>query len=658
MAEPAVGVSTTRARLDRLVAFDFPAVATWLLAAVLPIYLALKGGGYDTIVRNEIGIAVWWILLVGALFGFLPAARVGRAAWVAISAILGLTAWTALSISWSESAERSADELSQIVAYAGIFALAVAVQGRASARHVINGLATGIGVVAALAVLSRLHPAWFPDDESAALLPPARTRLDYPLNYWNALAALMALGIPVLLCAASSARTLAGQAVAAAAFPLLPLVGFLAVSRGGAVAAAAAVTVFMVLVPGRLPKLATLTAGAAGGALLIAGAAQRSAITEAEVAADASGQGTEMLVMALVVCAGVGLIQVGIGLAVRHVHRPSWTRVGRRPMATALAVVVALAGATALTAGVPGELSERWREFKQPSLTISAERRESAERFQASSGQGRYQYWQSALDANATRPLSGIGAGTWEYWWARHGTLPGFVRDAHSLYMETLAELGIIGLLLLGGFFLWILATGTVRSLRSGGDERVPIAAATAGCSAFAVSAAVDWVWELAALAAAFLLLAAVVAAARGDKATRSEARARILAARAAVGAVSVAAIVAMAIPLAGVTAVRDSEAHLAERQGAAAIDDALAAQEAQPYAATPELQQALVLEQAGDLDGAARAAREATAAESTNWRTWLVLSRVEAQRGNARDAVDAYRRARSLNPRSPLFAE
>ena len=62
------------------------------------------------------------------------------------------------------------------------------------------------------------------------------------------------------------------------------------------------------------------------------------------------------------------------------------------------------------------------------------------------------------------------------------------------------------------------------------------------------------------------------------------------------------------------------------------------------------------MLELRGDFDGAAAAARAATADEPTNWRTWLVLSRIEAYRGDAQASVAAYREAESLNPRSTLF--
>jgi Flp pilus assembly protein TadD len=63
------------------------------------------------------------------------------------------------------------------------------------------------------------------------------------------------------------------------------------------------------------------------------------------------------------------------------------------------------------------------------------------------------------------------------------------------------------------------------------------------------------------------------------------------------------------------------------------------------------------VLEAEGDLALAATAARGATQRESTNWRTWMVLSRIEAKRGRASAAVRDYRKAKSLDPLSPLFA-
>jgi cytochrome c-type biogenesis protein CcmH/NrfG len=51
-------------------------------------------------------------------------------------------------------------------------------------------------------------------------------------------------------------------------------------------------------------------------------------------------------------------------------------------------------------------------------------------------------------------------------------------------------------------------------------------------------------------------------------------------------------------------------------------------------------------------LPEAVAAAREATARGSTDWRPWVVLSRLEAENGNPGAAVAAYRHAYSLFPR------
>jgi tetratricopeptide (TPR) repeat protein len=100
-----------------------------------------------------------------------------------------------------------------------------------------------------------------------------------------------------------------------------------------------------------------------------------------------------------------------------------------------------------------------------------------------------------------------------------------------------------------------------------------------------------------------------------------------------------------------------DSRAAAAGGQLAAALEDARTAESLQPYAATPHLQRALILEQAGAIDQATAAARAAAAAEPTNWRTWIVLARLQARRERYPEALAAFERAKRLNPRSNLFA-
>ena len=284
-------------------------------------------------------------------------------------------------------------------------------------------------------------------------------------------------------------------------------------------------------------------------------------------------------------------------------------------------------------------------------------------------GAGRYQFWQSALDAHSSAPWQGIGPGTFEFWWARNGTLTDFVRDAHSLYAETLAETGFVGLALLVGLLGWLAVVAVRRSVRAAPGLRLWIAAAAGGLAAFLTAAALEWVWEMAAIAVVALLLGAVIVAGRDDGAPRDPgaddpARAADagaprggLAGRAVLALLAVAGLVAVVVPMAGALATRDSRQAAADGRLTAALQDSRTAERLQPYAATPRLQRALVLERAGSLDAAASAARAATVEEPTNWRTWLVLARIDARRGSSASAIDALREARRLNPRSKLFA-
>ncbi|HEX8157764.1 MAG TPA: O-antigen ligase family protein [Solirubrobacteraceae bacterium] len=649
------------AQMRRLPArLDPPAVAAWTLAFALAAYLAMSNGGYDTIVRSQVGVAVWWIVLLGALGGILPG-RIGRGGWVAIGLLGGLALWTGLATGWSESAERSTIELGRAATYLGVLVLALALQGRAAARHTINGLACAIGLVTLLAVLSRLHPQWFPANDQLEFLDSQTARkLSYPLNYWNALAALAAIGVPLLLGVALGARTLAGQALAAAMLPLSALCIYLTISRGGTLALLVGLVAFFALVPLRLHALGALLLAATGSAILIAATSQRDALQDAAATATAIDQGTETLWLVLIVCAGVALLQVSMGLAARHLPRPALLACGRRSMTLRAVVVLTLATVIAVGAGVPGEVSDRWQQFKAVPGTVANSSQDNVfSRLGAVNGTGRYQFWQSAREANASAPWKGIGPGTFEFWWARNGTLPDFVRDAHSLYFETLAETGFIGLALLGGLLLWLAGSAVVRSLRAPPGLRLWIAAAAGGLAAFMTAAALEWVWEMAAITVVVLALGAVIVSGRDEASIGAEGAQprRRMAPRAVLALLATVALGAVAVPMAAALATKQSRDAAADGRLTAALEDSRTAERLQPYAATPRLQRALVLEASGALDAAATAARAATADEPTNWRTWLVLARIDARRNSSASALHALREARRLNPRSKLFA-
>jgi O-Antigen ligase len=632
---------------------DWSAVAVWSLCFGLIVYLGLKGGGYDAVIHDRVGIAAWWAVLALVLAGAIPRLRPSPLVWTALGLFGAFTVWTALSLIWTESTERTAADLARLSGFLGVFALTLFAAGAGNARRIVSAVGAGAAVVAGVALLSRLHPSWFPEaNQTAELLSNGEERLSYPLNYWNGLAALVAIGLPLLLAVATTSKATIWRALAAAALPAMGLTAFFTFSRAGIAAAFVALAVFLAFTSNRLPKLLTLLVAGAGSGILIIAATQRDAIEDGLRNATARQQGDEMLWIVIGVCVIAGIAQAALSLDSLRQRRPDWTHVRPRSAGIALAVVAAalLVGAVALDA--PSRASDAWSEFKEAEEGPGS----GAGRLGSAAGESRYEFWKVAAKQNADDPLTGTGSGTFEFWWTRNSDGSGTVRDAHSLYMQTFGELGIVGALLLAAFLLTLLIAGGRNALLAGEVERPLLAAALAGCVAFCFGAIFDWLWQIPVLSIAFLLLAVVLVSPGKGAAAGGEPVPFSLPGRIAIAAGSLVAIFAIAIPLASTSLLRESEAEARAGDLNAALSDARSAQNVLGGAMSPRLQRAVLLETLGDLDAAAAAALEATEREPTNWRTWLVLSRLEARRGRTDAAVLHYRRARALNPLSPLF--
>jgi len=107
----------------------------------------------------------------------------------------------------------------------------------------------------------------------------------------------------------------------------------------------------------------------------------------------------------------------------------------------------------------------------------------------------RVSYWGAARHIGAAHPLAGAGAGTFHVEYTQ--LPPG--HDAHSLYLQAFAELGVVGLVLVIALVALPLALAIHRGL--------PVAAA--GLTVFALHAGLDWDWQLPVVAVAGLALIA-----------------------------------------------------------------------------------------------------------------------------------------------------
>jgi O-antigen ligase len=626
--------------------------AAWLLAFAPTVYLALSGGGYDIVARSQVVILLWWVVLLGALIGLLPRRPLLRVAWLAVALLGGFLILTWIAVGWSSSAERTLIEAGRVSGYLGIFVLGLSLVSSRNARSMLNGLACAIALVSLLAVLSRLIPSWFPIDPTARFY--ATPRLRYPFDYSDGVGEFVALGLPLLLYVATGARSVIGRALGMAALPVVVLCLAMTVSRAGVLAAAVTLAFFYALVPDRLPRLLAGLIAAVGSAVVVAGLLHRPGLRDQLTGAAPAAQRHDEVLILILVCAGVGLVHGGITLLSRRVERPSWSRVSERGSTlVGAAIVGAVVIGLAVLIGTGAE-TRIWNDFKKPNASVSGTQ---YLRLLSIAGSHRYQYWQVAAHAFDAHPWKGIGPGTFQFYWAAHQTIGESVVNAHSLWMETLAELGIPGLALIAGLFAFVLVAGSARALSARGSSRLLIATATAGVAGFCAAAAFDWVWQIGAVPLVALLLMAVALGAReeSEDAELSPARPRIWT-RVLLVAVSIPALWAIARPLAVTNEVRASQSAAQRGDFRTALSDALTAHNAERGAASPWLQRALLLEQLGDVRGAAAAIAEAKTREPTNWQIWLVVSRIATENDQPGLALAAYRRARSLNPTSPIF--
>jgi O-antigen ligase len=203
-------------------------------------------------------------------------------------------------------------------------------------------------------------------------------------------------------------------------------------------------------------------------------------------------EGVVMLVLMLALCGAGALAHSRLVLPVPAAA----LRMPRRaPVYVVLAVVI-LGGA-----GIAGALHER-HGAGSPAFGANARRLGSVE-------SNRTAYWAVAVRTFAHHPLKGHGSASFQVDWARERKIKDPAKDAHSLYFETAAELGLVGLALLAALIYGVVACA-VRAHR-----RLPELSAgwIAALCAWAVHAGLDWDWEMPGVALIGLVLAGALIA-------------------------------------------------------------------------------------------------------------------------------------------------
>jgi hypothetical protein len=359
---------------------------------------------------------------------------------------------------------------------------------------VLRWTASAFAAIALAGLLTRLLPETFPI--SAGFLPE---RVSFPLTYWNAMGIACSVGALLALHLTASGREpVYVRILAAAAIAPIAVTLYLTFSRGAIWVLPAGFVLYVLLAQPRglltaLPAAgipAAIAAKVAYGNELLARADY-----DSSAAAASQGRHVALVVLACAVAAA-GLRAAALPLDRRlEAIRIAPERMRLLRAGVAVGLVVAL-GIGAVVADAPRRIDDARATFSEGRyMTYSSDLRS---RLTSAVDNGRIDNWRVALDGFREQPLHGTGAGTYRVSWERFRAPPPVkVNDGHSLYLETLSELGVVGLVLLLVMLGTLLGAGVARL---GGPERHAHGAFVAAGTMLALHAAIDWDWEMPAL--------------------------------------------------------------------------------------------------------------------------------------------------------------
>ena len=422
-------------------------VAIVLLApAGLMLALAYFSGGFFPDSTAVAAILVLLVLLVRATSAPTPFAGLSPALSVAAIALIGFGAWTLASGSWSGSPSRAALEYDRLLLYAAILVV-TGILGRSAprARLLLYGLAAASVVVSIAAAATWLLPDVFPAGQDFS-----RERLGWPTSYWNATGLIAALALVWMASLTSSATEREWvRVVAAAMIPFAAATLVFTVSRGAVAVSILGVLIAIATIRSRATPGAIATlAPTIGATALIALHVKDLNTAMPSAHALAAGHRTAAVLGALAVIAAAlraALLRLDRRLMAAPVRAPN---PGARWALGSTVVALLLVGFLGL--GGPDRVRTAVHDFTAPETQSVASDVPAAQRFTRLGNNGRIDQWRVAWkDGFRKEPFHGTGAGTYALLWTRYAPTDRRVLDAHSLYIEQLGELGIVGGLLL-----------------------------------------------------------------------------------------------------------------------------------------------------------------------------------------------------------------
>ena len=446
----------------------FAAVAAALLAG--PTALAFFTGGYFAAARDWAGV-VTWVLAACALILVPRALKLDRTTLIMLAGVVGLAIWSLVSAIWAPIAANAWGAAEIVVLYAGaLLASAIVFTDRQARRAAEPVLALGVAVVIGYAMSERLLPGLLHFAASST----AEGRLEQPLTYWNAMGSLAAIGLVLgaRLCGDPN-RPRAIRAAAAAGSVLVGSGLYTTFSRGSLFEYAIGLIMLVVLCRRREQlsgAVLSLTAAVLGAGIT---APFHSVTALVGPSSTAETQGAVVLVGIVV----LALLAAGAQLWLAAHERPGELKLPRYAAQVAGGLVIAMM-ALAIVVG----------STEKSTVQLGG----GAGRLTALSS-SRYAYWRVALDTFDKQPIRGVGAGGWSVYWLQHQGNNGFAQDAHSLPLQTLSELGLVGL----AFLITLVVGAGMAASKALRIDRPAAVAPIAVLVAWSAHSLIDWDWQM-----------------------------------------------------------------------------------------------------------------------------------------------------------------
>jgi O-antigen ligase len=591
--------------------------------------------------------------------------------------LFAFAALSVLSVAWSVEPDASWQDAGRLFAYCGVFATAVALARVAPQRWsaLLGGVTLAAVVITGYALLTKIFPAQLGATETFA-------RLQQPYGYWVATGLTAAMG--AIGCLWLGARRDGHALLRAAAYPAMGLeltTLMLTYSRGPLAALLIGLVLWFCIVPLRLRGAAVLITGALGAAVVVAFDFSSHALSSENVPlAQRDPAGHQLGVLLAVVLVALALAGLTIGfLTARRAPSPRARRsAGAALLALIAAAILALFGGLAVSQrGLTGTISHDWNTLTNP----NAKSPENTPNRLTAVASVRARYWNEALKIYSAHPLLGVGAGGYATARLRYRTETLNVRHAHGYIVQTLAELGLVGLAVtLALLVAWLVAAGRAthpfnrrwRAWRWSrihlpySPERIGMLSMLTIVVVFGAHSLADWTWYVPGTASIALLCAGWLA---GRGPTESTARSPLASARELRRALARRELprpaIALAVAVLAIALIAAWTQWQPERS-ASASEQAIAMISREPGEARstaqaavsedPESLQALrylaaVQQATGEPSSAETTLQKAVKLQPANPQAWSALAEHDLQAGNYAAAVQEFRAAVYLNP-------